>query len=159
MNDLVVQQTTDDAVVTAVLSGSITEFSSFVSIIDGLPPPQNGARAKVVIDLGGIEHINSCGVREWINFLKTLEKMQVPVELWRCSVPMVRQMTMIPSMRGAAHLGSVLLPYYCSACDDDRVLLIDIPSAEGIHDEAPCPVCNSAMEFDDNVSAYQPLIR
>lgn len=158
MNDLDLTVTTSGDTMTVQLAGAVTEFSSFSPVLDA-KPGANGAPKKVVIDLGGVDHINSSGVREWINFLRTLEKMGAEVELWRCSVPVVRQMTMIPSARVGARLRSVLLPYYCASCDDDRVLLVDIPSARGIEDEAPCPVCSGTMKFDDHVAAYLPLLK
>ncbi len=158
MHELTVTAANVGDTLTATLSGAITELSSFVAIVDGVPVPADGAPARVIIDLAGVDHINSCGVREWINLLKMLETMKAQVELRRCSVPMVRQMTMIPSARGRAHLASVQLPYFCPSCDDDRIVLAELPRATPIDDGAECPVCHATMEFDDNPVAYQPLL-
>ena len=141
----------DDDRPLVTMSGEVTEFASFSAVLER-------DDSAVVIDLGGVTHINSYGVREWIRFLQALELKKVGVELRRCSVPMVRQMTMLPAAAAGARLRSLMLPYYCETCDDERELLVELPIAS-IADEAPCPGCQGTMTFDDAPAAYEPVLK
>ncbi len=127
------------------LGGDITEDSDFASLLSQL------ATASVVIDLGDVRRINSCGVREWINFVNALDHRATTFELERCSVPIVNQLNMISNFRGKGTVRSVYAPYFCTSCDQERTRLIDLASSGEVHlDESmPCPTCGSDMEFDD----------
>jgi hypothetical protein len=131
------------------LQGSITEAADFKAIVDG-------AKDGVVLDLGGVERINSCGVREWIHLLEALDKKGAHPVLENCAVPMVRQFNMIETATRGAVVKSVMLPYFCPACDDERAVAhaVDPLQKAAAPDEAACPKCSGAMEFDDSPDAY-----
>ncbi len=139
----------DDAGKRYQLEGSITEASDFKPILDG-------AADGVVLDLGGIERINSCGVREWIHLLEALEKKGAHPVLENCAVSMVRQFNMIETATRGATVRSVMLPYFCPACDDERAIAcaVDPLQKTTAPEEAACPKCGAAMEFDDSPEAY-----
>lgn len=142
---------TDDGRALATLEGDVTEFAKFDAVYGA------AAGGSIVVDAAGVAHINSYGVREWIRFLRFLAEQNVEVELRRCSVPLVRQMTMLPATRFNARLGSLQLPYFCDACDDGKDVLVTLPVAT-VPETAPCPTCGAAMSFDDAVAAYTPLL-
>lgn len=126
--------------------GAITEAADFSAVLT--PGPRH-----VVVDLSAVDRVNSFGVREWIRFLKALQGLGVRCALDGVSVAMVRQMNMIPQARGGAEVRGVFAPYYCSACDDERTLLL-ASGARSAPERAPCPMCGAHMEFDDVPEAY-----
>lgn len=143
---------TEDGRALAILDGDVNEYAKFDAVYGA------AAGGRVVVDAAGVAHINSYGVREWIRFVRFLEEQSVEMELRRCALPLVRQMTMLPATRGKARIGSMYLPYFCEACDDERAVLVTLPQAK-IDDAVPCPSCGAAMSFDDAVAAYEPLLR
>lgn len=146
VNTPALEVTDDGAERHVALRGAITEATDFARALE--PGPR-----LVTIDLSSVDRVNSFGVREWIRFLKTLVDAGARVVLDRVSVPMVRQMNMIPQVRGGAEVRSVFAPYYCPACDDEQ----RIPLAAGSRsapEHAPCPACSAEMEFDDVPDAY-----
>lgn len=126
--------------------GAITEAADFSAAL--APGPR-----RVVVDLSGVDRVNSFGVREWIRFLKALKDVGVGYALDGVSVPMVRQMNMIPQARGGAEVRAIFAPYYCPACDDERALRL-AAGARSAPAHASCPTCGAQMEFDDVPEAY-----
>lgn len=136
-----------------VMRGEITEESDFSGVV-------TAAKDRVVLNLAGVQRINSCGVREWIGFLQRLEGKTDTVELEQCSPVMVRQLSMIATMRGAAAVTSILVPYFCEECDDERTLPLDlVPGQRPALDEtAPCPTCGKDMDLDDTPDSYLAFV-
>ena len=126
--------------------GAITEATDFSAALDGCPP-------RAVVDLSAVDRVNSYGVREWIRFLKGLVQQGVDVTLEGVSVPMVRQMNMIPQVRAGARVGAIHAPYYCPSCDDERAVRLDA-ATRSPPATMPCPACASAMDFDDVEDGY-----
>lgn len=143
-SDIVV--TDDDGVRVVRVHGAITEASDFTVALASCP-------ARAVVDLAGVDRVNSYGVREWIRFLKALAQAGVDVTLEGVSVPMVRQMNMIPQVRAGARVGAVHAPYYCPACDDERAVRLDARTRSA-PPAPPCPTCGAAMDFDDVEDGY-----
>lgn len=133
-----------------LLKGGITEESDFQSLIDVAPMP-------LMIDLGAIEQINLCGVREWINFVRAIDKRNSGLELLNCSPAIVRQLNMISNFKGNGVVRSVLAPYYCDHCEQDALKPIALESMHKpaeIDETLPCPSCGETMAFDDIPNAY-----
>src|SRR5207245_6922139 len=86
------------------LSGEITEEARF----DELGPVDS----RVVFDLSGIRRINSSGVREWIQFMRSIPT-SAKVTFERCPPPVVVQASMIANFLGAGRIVSFLAPYFC----------------------------------------------
>jgi hypothetical protein len=133
------------------LSGTISEEADFTLLAAiGGPEPLR-------LDLCGVEQINSCGVREWIRFVRTLTQAARPFELHRCSPAMVRQLNTISNFRGPGAVRSVMLPYYCESCEREELRLLEIPEAGEV---APvkeclrCEKCGGTCEFDDIPNNY-----
>jgi hypothetical protein len=100
------------------------------------------------MDLGGVTRINSCGVREWINFIERLKPGRLVFE--RCSVPFVNQLNLISNFSGGARIASVYTPYFCDTCDEERTHLVNLEQGVNqIEETRSCPVCSQPMVFDD----------
>jgi anti-anti-sigma regulatory factor/predicted RNA-binding Zn-ribbon protein involved in translation (DUF1610 family) len=137
----------DDATPQRVaLAGRITEEASFPELIEALAD-------TVHIDLAEVEQVNSCGVREWILFVRALDRSGRTVVLTRCSPVMVRQLNMISNFAAGATVRSVMLPYYCEACGAEHTTVFELTDGE-IAVESPCPECGEVAEFDDLPETY-----
>lgn len=132
-----------------LLQGGITEESDFKPLLEAAPSP-------LVIDLGNVDLINSCGVREWINFVREVDKQCDGLYLINCSPPIVRQLNMISNFKGRGVIRSVLAPYYCDGCNHDAMMSIDMEDGADreIKETIPCPKCGEDMEFDDIPDSY-----
>jgi anti-anti-sigma regulatory factor len=139
-----------DAAGTAVaLRGDIDEKSGFARLVDDV---KDGA----VLDLSGVERINSVGVRNWMELMQALEKQGKRVTLACCAVPVVHQLNMIARFSGAATVASIKAPFLCPACEMSRVVDVDLarPVEPQIAAPVTCPKCRTAMEFDDVPASY-----
>lgn len=131
------------------LAGEITEDCDFKPVLGQLSN-------RVAIDLKDVSRINSCGVREWINFVGALAGAGKRVTLERCSVPIVQQLNMISNFRGNGQVLSVYAPYYCQKCDAAHAKLVDLGTlgSRPVEEQSPCPTCGQAMDFDDIPESY-----
>ena len=71
------------------LSGVIDEDNELDHLTEKIP----GGTA--VIDLGEVERINSCGVRDWVNWLGKIETAKTDVVLVECSPAIVAQINLV----------------------------------------------------------------
>src|SRR5262245_28301627 len=101
------------------LGGVIDEDNELVELGERIP---NGT---VVIDLGGVERINSCGVRDWVNWLGSIEKKNADVVLVECSPAIVAQINLVNNFTGGGVVKSFYVPYFCPECDEEKVLLCE----------------------------------
>ena len=117
-------------------------------------------RGDVELDLEGVARINSCGVREWVNFVRTLEVKSL--RFARCSPTVVLQLNTIYNFRGVARVKSFLAPYVCETCHVDEYKLLDTaehfsePSAV-VPQHVPafrCARCGGVMTFDELPERY-----
>ncbi|MDB4968950.1 MAG: hypothetical protein JWN44_4639 [Myxococcales bacterium] len=132
------------------LRGEIDENADFSELRQTL-------RGNIELRLEGITRINSCGVREWVNFVRGLEGVR---SLWfaRCSPPVVLQLNTIYNFRGRARVSSFMAPYVCEACHTDEYKLLDV--AEHFPDRRAhvpafrCKKCGGVMVFDELPERY-----
>src|SRR5262244_1425848 len=116
------------------LAGVIDEDNELQSLSDRL-----GA-GTAVIDVSEIERINSCGVRDWVNWLSKAEKNGAKVVLVECSPAIVAQINLVNNFTGAGVVKSFFAPYFCPACDLEKVLLVE--AQEMVGQEPPkAPTC------------------
>ncbi len=139
----------DGGLFTAALRGTIDEDSELAAGLRALS-------GRVRFDLNGVEGINSCGVREWINILRDLENREIVVEFAGVSVPLVQQFNMILNARGTGRVTSFQAPYYCGKCRKPREVVLVIAEHPPLQTagslSAPpmaCPTCGEALEFDE----------
>lgn len=146
----IVKQNTADATVLS-LEGVLDESAILESLF-------LDTRPHIRLNLRKVKRINSCGVREWINALKSLPADRT-LEFWECSPAMVKQFNIIVNFAGPGKVRSIMAPYFCSACvkREEQVLEIEAHREALAQKRAPafnCPTCGGAMEFDDFEERY-----
>src|SRR5262249_58920428 len=91
--------------------GVSDEDNELTDLTDRIPA------GTTVIDLGEIERINSCGVRDWVNWLTKVEKGGGRVVLVECSPAIVSQINLVNNFTGQGVVKSFFAPYFCPNCD------------------------------------------
>lgn len=131
-------------------TGEIDENADFTELKKRL-------RGPVVFQLAEIRRINSCGVREWVNFVRDLPVV-TELTFSHCSPAIVTQLNMIFNFRGTAKVRSFYAPYICEACGHEEDKLLDVqsqfPGGKFRAPEFTCEKCGAAMEFDDLPERY-----
>ena len=133
------------------LGGVIDEDNELGELVDKIP---NGT---AVIDLGEIERINSCGVRDWVNWLSKLESNGTRSVLVECSPAIVAQINLVNNFTGSGVVKSFYVPYFCQECDEEKVLLVEASDMGPPPHEPPtcrCDECDLVMDFDDMPDSY-----
>ncbi|MDA3862615.1 MAG: STAS domain-containing protein [Deltaproteobacteria bacterium] len=117
----------------------------------------------VLLNLSRVERINSCGVRDWVNWLSDLEKKGASLVIIESSPAIVAQINLVNNFTGNAVVQSFFAPYYCPSCDKEKVLHIEANSIEDVENpEAPqarCDECDGIMEFDDMEESYFAFLK
>lgn len=136
-----------------VLSGSFTEASDFAGLAAAMPD-------DVILDVSGIEHINSSGVRLWTNTLRQMKERGVRMSFTRCSVMFMAQVSMIADFTAGFPVQSFLARFVCGDCDEwEDIPVVSGPGARAVlESEQGCKSCGGAMEFDDLVDSYVAVI-
>lgn len=134
---------------TIMLRGVIDEDTDF-NLLKKLP-------GSLIFNLRGITSINSCGVRNWVNFLKEVADRKVYYV--ECPPLIVRQMNMVPSFVGQARVVSVFGAYVCEECESEKLVLIQEANFAGgnveIEEALKCDSCDDGeMEFDGHPKQY-----
>src|SRR5262245_61574852 len=140
-----------DEVTYVKLGGVIDEDNELTDLTDRIPA------GTAVIDLAEIERINSCGVRDWVNWLTKIEKGGGRVGLVECSPAIVSQINLVNNFTGQGVVKSFYAPYYCPNCDREKVLLIEAAEMGPPPHRAPtcrCDECDGVMDFDDMEDSY-----
>jgi anti-anti-sigma regulatory factor len=133
------------------LGGVIDEDNELNDLVDKIPP------GTAVIDLGEIERINSCGVRDWVNWLSKLENTGTRTVLVECSPAIVAQINLVNNFTGSGVVKSFYVPYFCPECDEEKVLLVEASDMGPPPHEPPtcrCDECDLVMDFDDMPDSY-----
>jgi anti-anti-sigma regulatory factor len=133
------------------LGGVIDEDNELSDLVEKIP---NGT---AVIDLGEIERINSCGVRDWVNWLSKLENNGTRSVLVECSPAIVAQINLVNNFTGGGVVKSFYVPYFCPECDEEKVLLVEASDMGPPPHEPPtcrCDECDLVMDFDDMPDSY-----
>lgn len=142
-----------DNVSYVALAGVIDEDNAISAVTERLTRP------FAVIKSADVERINSCGVRDWVNWLGELQQKKIEVFLIECSPAMMTQVNLINNFAGHGKILSFFAPYFCPPpCESDKMLLIRIEDA--LREQpfrAPvcrCDSCDQLLEFDDLESSY-----
>jgi anti-anti-sigma regulatory factor len=133
------------------LGGVIDEDNQLAELVDNIP------QGTAVIDLGEIERINSCGVRDWVNWLSKLESNGTRSVLVECSPAIVAQINLVNNFTGSGVVKSFYVPYFCPECDEEKVLLVEASDMGPPPHEPPtcrCDECDLVMDFDDMPDSY-----
>jgi len=147
----VVQQKDDVSLVK--ISGVIDEDNELAPLADKL------TTGTAIIDLSEIDRINSCGVRDWVNWLGRVEKGGVKkIVLANCSPSIVAQINLVSNFTGSGVVRSFYAPYFCPNCDREKVMLVEARDLAGRQPfKAPtcrCDECDGVMDFDDMEESF-----
>ena len=116
--------------------------------LDRLGEQLEGATA-VAIDTAQVTRINSCGVRDWVNWLAALERRGLQVVLVSCSVHIVEQINMVHNFIGGGRIKSFFSPYYCEDCDRELLEYLEVAEiTDPLAIHPPCPSCSQPTELD-----------
>lgn len=131
--------------------GEIDENADFAEL-------RRRLKGSVVFHLADVRRINSCGVREWVNFVRDMPSV-TELTFSHCSPAIVTQLNMIYNFRGLAKVRSFYAPYVCENCHHEEEKLLDVQSQfpDGDVGKVPdfaCENCNEPMEFDDLPERY-----
>lgn len=134
------------------LQGDLDETTDFGRLLETLG-------SAVRVDLSGVRRINSCGVREWINFVRALSSKRT-VSLAGCSPPVVEQLNMVFNFRGSASVESFYAPFVCTSCEAASFLLLTPPEvAGGAVAERKCSSCGGRVVFDEMPERYLAFLQ
>ena len=138
-----------EGVTIAALRGPVNEDADFSELVAHLRSAKH-----IRLELSGVEQINSCGVREWVNFVRALPQAST-LELEKCPPSVVSQLNIIRNFAGSAQVLSVYAPYLCDACGHELDVLVDVRDGEPpVLEEQTCEQCGARMEFDDLEDSY-----
>ncbi|WP_205525833.1 serine/threonine-protein kinase [Pyxidicoccus trucidator] len=150
-----------NAIISRLRVGTITHVRISGVIDETFPltsstPELNGV---LVVDLGRVERISSFGVRRWIEFAGKLPPGALGLYVVHAPPVMVDQLNMVEGFAGVARVLSVLAPYTCRTCNEDRLRVVNLQDeakvlAEELAPEHACPVCGNALEFADLASEF-----
>ena len=112
----------------------------------------------VTIDLSALTRINSIGVREWMDFLRSLGARRI--RLQRCAPVFVDQLNAIANFSATAELVSVLAEYECDV--DGSGTLVEVQTVDARAGRwpppPPCSQCGAPTRFAaEDVSYYRFL--
>ena len=136
---------------TVEFNGEIDENADFSEL-------RRHLRGAVVFRLSDVRRINSCGVREWVNFVRDLPNVSELV-FSHCSPAIVTQLNMIYNFLGPASVRSFYAPYVCEKCNREEQKLLDVDThfPNGGVTEPPeftCERCQEVLQFDDLPERY-----
>lgn len=133
------------------LTGFIDEHNRLKTLVDQI------TAATAMIDLGGVERINSSGVRDWVNWIAALEANGTRPVLVRCSPAIVAQINLVKNFTGNGAVKSFLVPYRCGECDEEKTIVVETSEMTSPSAEPPvcnCASCGRAMDVDEMPEAY-----
>lgn len=130
------------------LRGALTEHAELAKLAADL-----ASSAVIDFDLGSVARINSCGVREWLEFMRTLPAAETRFQ--NCSTAVVHQINLIHGFTGRAKVCSIRVPLVCDHCGHSEAPLIavergTIPPLS----HQSCPKCKHPMVLDDLAETY-----
>jgi DNA-directed RNA polymerase subunit RPC12/RpoP len=105
----------------------------------------------VHFNFDGVTTINSCGIREWIEFLNNFPAT-TNLSYQNCPQVIIEQLSMVKGfIRDNIKVKSFYAPYFCASCDKESQHLLQLTEVQNL--KAPqksCPYCNIAnIEFDN----------
>jgi hypothetical protein len=111
----------------------------------------------IKFDLGGVRTINSCGVREWISWIK---KLKVNPTYTNCTQSIVMQFNMVKEFLGQhSKIESFQVPAYCDNCGEQKIYLLrnghEFKPGEKVEFKLPtCDKEGCSVESDVDFESY-----
>lgn len=113
-----------------------------------------------VFDFKNVTMMNSCGVREWINFIEKLPKQSTLVYM-NCPQVVIEQINMVQGfMRAGARIDSFYAPYYSEQKDQVFPILLKTDQIQdGKAPKINDPETGEELEFDAIEAQYFNFIK
>ncbi len=114
-----------------------------------------------LINLAGIERINSIGTRDWIRWLASLEAQGTRPMFIACSPAVIHQLSRIKNFAGNGIVKSFQVPYRCEPCERDQLMLVHVADLGPLPYRLPdctCDACGGEMELVDDAGAYYAFL-
>jgi anti-anti-sigma regulatory factor len=138
------------------LAGTLDEHNELSQLVEQV------GTGKVLINLAGVERINSSGTRDWVDWLASLDKKGIQPELVACSPAVVAQLNLVKNFAGKSVVKSFQVPYHCASCTAEKLLLVTIAEFGNFPPVAPdcaCDACGKAMQFTDVTGTYFAFVK
>jgi anti-anti-sigma regulatory factor len=101
---------------TVKVAGHIDEDAVFTGL-------ELGGSSKVILDLTDVSAINSCGIREWIKWIRTAPE-STPLVYRNCPKIIVDQINMVDGfLPKNAKVESFFVPYFCDSTGNEKMVL------------------------------------
>ncbi len=147
------QKKIEKQICTLKFEGTIDEDADF-SVVGELKS------SKIIFDLESISFINSCGIREWVDFI---EKIPPDTEITyiKCPQIFVEQMNMVKGMVPAqAEVESFYAPYYSEKLDQVFSILLMTKEIKNMRPpEQSDKETGELLEFDDIEEQYFSFLK
>jgi anti-anti-sigma regulatory factor len=132
------------------LTGVLDEHNKLGELVDKL-----GA-GNALINLAGVDRINSAGVRDWVKWLSALEAKGTRPVLIACSPAVVEQLNRVPELAGHAVIKSFMLPYACATCHVDKRMLVHVVDMKApyVAPSHACDACGTEMGLVVDATQY-----
>ena len=119
----------------------------------------------LILDLKEVNLLNSVGLRNWINWIRTLPNLEV-IEMRNCTVAVINQVSVLEGfvpLNGVIH--SFEVPYLCDSCEteiafwakrgtDYQERTADKDEWNKIPTQMECPKCGKTSEMDVIAAKY-----
>lgn len=153
MSNLNIEKSVKGGITELRFSGVINEDAQFSSVGEL-------QTNRIIFDFDQVTAINSCGIREWIEFVDNIEH-GVEVTYRNCPQVIIEQINMVSGFitRGAS-VDSFYAPYFCGECDNEiQLLLLSADLEEGKPPIKKCETCDNELEFDALEKQYLRFLK
>jgi hypothetical protein len=138
------------------LAGTIDGENGLVDLVEKV------GTGTALVNLAGVEAINEGGLRDWANWLAALEAKGIRPIFIACSPAIVDQLNRDKDFSGNGVVKSFHVPYFCSTCETDKLLLVHVSDMGAVPHSAPpctCDGCGGNMTFVDDQGSYFAFVR
>ena len=111
----------------------------------------------LLIDMAEMDRINSCGVRDWVNWLNQIQALGLQVILLRCSPAVVAQANMVTNFSADAFIHSFYAPYVHPDTGEEQSVLLfteDLRQVRPIKAPKIFSDNGEELEFDEFEESY-----
>lgn len=120
-----------------------------------------GIKAQtVILDFAEVKRVSSFGIREWAEFISTIERSVQRIIAIEVPPKVVDQLNMVARfLGGKGQVFSFYAPYRCDYCDVDNRVLLQVDRdraaiASGTPPERSCQSCSRPEYFDEDATTF-----
>lgn len=143
--------------------GILNEDVDFGAVLDFLKDHRSAGTLS--IDMGKVQGINSCGVREWIMFIERAQSLMT-TRFEMVNELFVEQASIVPNLLGekGTEVVAFAAPYFCSKCNKRYTQILKTSQIK-VQDNQygvpsyKCGKCGELLEFDALEEEYFHFLR